>query len=430
MAKLSEDEEIGRRAAARVATVANSMGDHLTELARTLHTELAETIPELQGDPLILELLRASTESNVETFLHVAQYDIAVDDVTAPSAAVEYARRLAQRGTSSNALLRAYRMGHRRVLDWFVTEIAREEPDGQVALAAARLLQDLAFRYVDTVSEQVVAEYEAERERWLVNRNTVRASMLTSLLAGESVDLAAGESALGYRLRQNHLGVVVWASDRSSSANQLRQLEHLLACVAKAAGASGQPLFIPQDRSLGWGWVPLGRSARPLDLTALDQLVERAGPTLHLALGTPGATATGFRVTHLEAQRAYHVATVALDRALRVTSFSDAGVRTAALLASDLDATQRLVKSSLGPLAEDTEQAARLRDTLLAFVSAKGSYVATAEQIHVHKNTVKYRVDQAIEVRGRPLDEERLDLELALVACRWLGDRVLGRGTG
>jgi DNA-binding PucR family transcriptional regulator len=41
---------------------------------------------------------------------------------------------------------------------------------------------------------------------------------------------------------------------------------------------------------------------------------------------------------------------------------------------------------------------------------------------------VKYRVDKAIEERGRPLDDERLELELALVACRWLGAGVLGIG--
>ncbi|MFG1784068.1 helix-turn-helix domain-containing protein [Rhodococcus oryzae] len=76
-------------------------------------------------------------------------------------------------------------------------------------------------------------------------------------------------------------------------------------------------------------------------------------------------------------------------------------------------------------LAADTEHAARLRDTLLTFLDAQGSYTATAERVHLHKNTVKYRVDKALEERGRPLDDERLDLELALIGCRWLGRAVL-----
>ena len=58
--------------------------------------------------------------------------------------------------------------------------------------------------------------------------------------------------------------------------------------------------------------------------------------------------------------------------------------------------------------------------------STRGSFVAAAERLHVHKNTVKYRVDRAVAARGRPLDEDRLELELALVATRWLGRAVLG----
>jgi DNA-binding PucR family transcriptional regulator len=119
------------------------------------------------------------------------------------------------------------------------------------------------------------------------------------------------------------------------------------------------------------------------------------------------------------------VALAARERALRITSFTDPQVRAAALLAADLGAARRLVESALGPLAADTEQAGRLRDTLLTFLAEKGSYTATSERLHLHKNTVKYRIDRAVEERNRPLDDERLDLELALIACRWLGPSVL-----
>jgi DNA-binding PucR family transcriptional regulator len=61
----------------------------------------------------------------------------------------------------------------------------------------------------------------------------------------------------------------------------------------------------------------------------------------------------------------------------------------------------------------------------MAFLAERGSYVATAARVHLHKNTVKYRIDKAIEERGRPVDDGRLELELALIACRWLGETVL-----
>lgn len=63
----------------------------------------------------------------------------------------------------------------------------------------------------------------------------------------------------------------------------------------------------------------------------------------------------------------------------------------------------------------------RLRDHL----SAGCSYRATAELLSMHKNSVKYRIEKALELRGAPLEAERSDIELALVACQLLGRNVL-----
>jgi DNA-binding PucR family transcriptional regulator len=43
----------------------------------------------------------------------------------------------------------------------------------------------------------------------------------------------------------------------------------------------------------------------------------------------------------------------------------------------------------------------------------------------MHKNTVQYRVRKAEEALGRPLSARRRDVELALLACEWLGASVL-----
>jgi hypothetical protein len=418
-------DELQLEAQARITAVGTAMGARLDELTDILHTGLAEGIDELKGDAPILELLRASIASNLETLVDIMRYDIAVDEVSSPPAAEEYARRLAQRGISSLALVRAYRLGQQLVLAWSFEEIARQEKDPQVAYAAATVITDLTFNYVDSISEQVVHEYEAEREKWLANRNTVRAAVLKELVAGDAVDVATAESALSYRLRQRHLGVLLWSADSATSTGALRQLERLLLQLGKAVGATGQPLFYPTDRSTAWGWIPLGRSQDDVTLASLQAVLDGADASLHAAVGTPAAGAPGFRISHLEATRAQQVALAARSRALRLTAFSDPEVRAAAMLASDLDGARRLVAKALGSLAADTEGALRLRDTLLVFLAEKGSYTATADRIHLHKNTVKYRIDKAIEERGRPIDDERLELELALIAARWLGGSVL-----
>jgi DNA-binding PucR family transcriptional regulator len=83
------------------------------------------------------------------------------------------------------------------------------------------------------------------------------------------------------------------------------------------------------------------------------------------------------------------------------------------------------VLSTLAGLATDDEHHARLRDTLLVFLQAGGSYKATAEQLMLHKNTVQYRIRNAQESLGRAVGDNRHGVELALQASHWLGSAVL-----
>ena len=83
------------------------------------------------------------------------------------------------------------------------------------------------------------------------------------------------------------------------------------------------------------------------------------------------------------------------------------------------------VLATLAGLAADDEHHARLRETLLVFLETGGSYKATGEQLVLHKNTVQYRIRKAEESLGRPVGENRHDVELALRASHWLGSSVL-----
>lgn len=119
------------------------------------------------------------------------------------------------------------------------------------------------------------------------------------------------------------------------------------------------------------------------------------------------------------------MAVAAGSRSDRLTSYHEPEVRVAAFLAGEPEAASRLVDRALGSLAVDTEPAQRLRETLLVFLAESGSYLAAADRLQLHKNTVRYRIDKAIEERGRPLDEERFELQLALIACSRLGTSVV-----
>ncbi|HWU23601.1 MAG TPA: helix-turn-helix domain-containing protein [Nocardioides sp.] len=391
-------------------------------LTRAMVDAFEQRIAELPRDPALMNLLEGSSSSNLETLAHLLHGHVPISEITAPSAAVEYARRLAQRGTPASALLRAYRLGQQMVLAWAGEEISQRVTDPDLAYRTVQVLMAISFDYIDAVSEGVVAAYQEERERWLANRSAVQRETVEAVLAGERVDLAVAEAGLGYRLRQHHLGLVLW-TDRATADAGLADAEQLATAIARHLVGAGQPLFVPRDRETAWAWIPLGRAAK-VDPAAVDAAVAECAATVHLALGVPAAGEEGFRSTHEGALAAQTVAQLGGHRPTP-HSYADPTVRAAALLARDLPATRRMVQAALGELAHDSEPAGRTRETLLAFLEERESYVATAARLHLHKNTVRYRVEKALESRGRPLSEDRLDLELGLIACRWLGAAVL-----
>ena len=154
----------------------------------------------------------------------------------------------------------------------------------------------------------------------------------------------------------------------------------------------------------------------------LGKAVDEHDPTALITAGEPAPGTEGFRQTHRQALRAQDVANVARTGA-RVTTFAHVGP--VALLLADLEATRGWVWQMLGPLATDDAHNARLRETLLVFLSTGSSYTATAEILTVHKNTVQYRVRKSEETIGHPIQDRRADIELALRACHYLGSPVL-----
>jgi hypothetical protein len=83
------------------------------------------------------------------------------------------------------------------------------------------------------------------------------------------------------------------------------------------------------------------------------------------------------------------------------------------------------VIETLGSLADDDDHNSRLRETMRLFLQERGSFKVTAERLHLHKNTVQYRVRRAEESLGRSIGDDRLNVELALLAAQWLGSTVL-----
>ena len=405
-----------------LAAVAASLSGRLAEIAQDVTEHLAAVIEPLRGDTAIRGILRASVTENIAAVFHVYEHGVPVDSIEAPPAAVEYARRLAQRGVPAGALIRAYRVGHERFLQWCLDELARQGREVPLVVAAARRMVGLSSGYIDRVTEQVFTAYGHERERWLLTQAALRAGRVRALLEDRQVDLGTVEAELGYRLRQHHVGVIAWDPGPNPGGTALARLERLVMAVAQALACPGRPLLVARDEASVWAWLPLGRQT-DLQWELVGKAVDDADAGTRMAAGAPAAGVEGFRRSHHQARLAHELALTAGPAGPRMTAFAQTGP--VALLCTDLAATRAWVHSTLGALAIDAEPQARLRETARVFLAAGGSFTATAEQLMLHKNTVHYRIRKAEEIRGRPLQQSRLDVELALSACRWLGPAVL-----
>src|SRR6266516_6796940 len=401
MCKTPQVDMDGPAVAELVADVAAAVSRRAAAVSGQVYDVVLRDIPELRDDKPVLTLLASSVHSNVGTCLQVMQHQIDLSAVQAPAAALEYARRRAQRGTPLTALLRAYRLGHTCFSDWLLNELARQTDDAAMITAATLGMSKIVAGYVDQTSEEIVAAYTHERENWLRNRSAARAARIRDLLSGRRINVSATEATLGYRLRQYHVGLVCWTGDATAAVDDITRLEHAISHVAGKAACTGDPVFLPRDVSSAWAGRPLGSRAT---CHTADASTAGADPGIHFAFGDAAKGTTGFRLTHRQALAAQAVA-LAAGSPPRVVAFSE--VAPVAMMLGSADLLRAWVLSTLGGLATDDEHHARLRETLLVFLRSGGSYKTTAERLMLHKNTGQYPNRTAEESLGRPVDGHR-----------------------
>lgn len=177
-----------------------------------------------------------------------------------------------------------------------------------------------------------------------------------------------------------------------------RELEH---CVAAVVGKD-LVLVVNDD----------GGAAPGLARKLSDHLAE-AG--IHVTIGIGGAYTkpNGLRWSYFEARDAAgHGLPVNEPERLSLTSL---------LLASEDVPLADMAHESLNPLRTfDAAHGAELMSTLESYLNNNGSVAAVAEQLTLHRNTVRYRLAQITELTGYDpsVTPDRVQLWLALAVTR------------
>lgn len=413
--------------APRLRTLAAQVAERLQARVGEVNASMNEAIErevEQLGDPDLTSMLHASVEGNIATILHMLANDISLDNAQPITVASEYALRLAQRSVPSSSLRRAYHIGSNDMLAFMFDEVEALDCAPDLKLRLLHHLAGWMHKYVDWITGVVLEAHENER-RYLVERSdSATATLVRKVLARQEVDPAEFARVTGHRLDQHHLGAVLWIHGASPGVDHTDRLRALAGELAKALGATREPLFTAAERSRAWIWFGRETDVRSPDTASLRAALARV-PGGRASIGSVSGGMAGFRRTHEEALAIQGVVSVSTSTTARVLAHGDEGVAVVAVLARDLPATRRWVQQVLGPLAVESEPAARLRETLRMFLSTGSSYVETAERLVLHRNTVKYRVGKAEQLLPRPLDVGRLDVELALHVCHLLGSAAL-----
>lgn len=408
-----------------IAGIATRMNDRVTDVSAAMCAYLEERITELRGDPRTTDLLTASVESNVATILRALRYDLPAADVRTPLAAVGFARRLARQGVSVNALIRAYRLGQRCMTELIFAELQTLAISAAERISVIERITATLFDFSDRITEQILAIYDEERERWLESQNSVRAVRVREVLDGrKSIDVDAVTEAIRYPLRWQHLALVLWYPDAETDTDAIQRLQRVVRELGDAVATASSPLVVAADQVSVSAWLPY-RTAPGALVTDVRTFVTAHRDHPNVAIGTVAAGIDGFRASHHSAQRACSVALARRSSSSTVVAADDPGLMVAALLGGTLTETRDWVSEVLGNLAGDDEHDERLRDTLRIFLRTGSSYKAAATELNLHSNSVKYRVGRAVARRGRPIGADRLDVELALLVCHWYGPAVL-----
>lgn len=396
-----------------VRALAGEMLARSSELAIEMAAHLHRQIPELGGSDLeLLRETRASCESNIVQSYRLLMAGGDVDQLVVTPEAAEYVRGFVARGIKVPVLLRTYRLGH--ALTWERwSDALRERVGNPDQLAAAiEYSSRWMFAYIDMVSAELVEDFANEQARLVRSAEQVRTATVRSLLDGELVDDEVATSRLGYKLERRQLGLHVW-SERDEAGGLERAANE-----ASALAGCKSPLIVNCGAAALDVWCGFS------DTPAAEQFRRLAGyrPPEGIRLGCGGGAAAGiggFRLAHEQARQAARVAMLAGARLGEVTSYED--VELVSLLLADTERARRFMAGRLGPLAADDAQAARLRETVLAYLRHNRSSGQAAKQLFVHQNTVNYRIRGAEELLGRPVSENQEELLCALTLAAVLG---------
>jgi hypothetical protein len=305
---------------------------------------------------------------------------------------VELGRGELRQGRTLDALQAAYRVGARVAWRHFAGVGRRAKLDAEVL----SLLAEAIFAYIDELSTDSVEGY-AEAQVEIEDQRRRRQRELVELLLrdppADPADLRVAVAAAGWKPPRR-------AAALACAADDLVQIAHRVPAGSLVAELDGTGCVLLSDPD------GPGRAVE----------IEHAVAAVPAAIGPAGEPAVlreswGLAKTCLLAAQAGEITSEGPVRA------EDHLVDLLLFEAGSL--ADRIAIKRLAPFEPLTDKAReRMRETALAYVRHRGNSVEMAAALHLHPQTVRYRIARLRELLGDQLDDPdaRFELEIALRA--------------
>lgn len=379
------------------------MGDELSELllrdrqalVREVLAAVQAQLPEYRELPA--EALRGDISTVIETtllqFVEILRTG-ELPDAAALSALRESAARRAEEGVSVEAVLAAYHLGIEVVWDRFADRPAEE------LIRSNRFL----LRFLRLVTAAVTAGYLEERQIMFGDEHAARQAVLAALLDGAPAGDVAARGGFRLPVAYEVLAVAIdrhpdeetpGIDARVAARRKVRRVR------AELDRRSREPVLAALSDEGGLALVPAGGEAVPALVHELGR-VAGAGVRAAAVLAEPPAVAAAARTARevLDVVLAGHhpPGLYRLDDVLLEFHLSRPSTAAPALAAL------------LDPLAERPE----LLETLSCWLRTGQNRRRTASELHLHPNTVDYRLRKVAELTGLDPQQHLITIETAM----------------
>ncbi|HEX8864454.1 MAG TPA: helix-turn-helix domain-containing protein [Lentzea sp.] len=365
--------------------LADRLVAELPTFVRQVLAEITERVPEYQqlpGEELAGDITRV-IEQTLRAFADVLRTGVLPTDEELRFLRESAARR-AEEGVPINVVLTAYHVGIQVVWEALVPDALPEEV-GQVLR-----LNALAMRYLQVVTPVVSAGYLDERQTMFDDERSARQSLLTGLLAG-TVEAPGPYVVLALHVPPHPDELLPGVDASVAARRKLRRVR------TELERHSREPVL----SSLG---VEGGLALLPGEGERLDRIVADVTRAAGVPL-TVAAVAAPPSGVAAAAELAREVLAVGLRSGPGLYRLADV------LLEYQLSRPSAALEPLASIVAPLTEE---LVGTLEVYLR-RGSRRPAASELHVHPNTVDYRLRRVAELTG--LDPTRIEHVTLLTAA-------------